>query len=512
MYARFRSTGNHIVLSDVFEAKGVVFNQSAIKELFHNRDNVGVFFSLLFGMPVLLFPFLIMLVKGARAQIRTRIRDPQHHSSLAALVSFSFVFSVFVVVMDSVAVHFAYSSENALANVLPTGNNVPFHFLPAILALDGIALLIATVVLFTLCCCRKEFQLRCCFNFWLCSVFCCRSFSNNNHCKTDCTAFLKHCLSVFKFWRYCRKKSTHTEDTSQTSRPGDTSQTSRPGDTSQTSRPGDTSQTSRPGDTSQTSRPGDTSQTSQPGSAQTDEYKNGNEQQVWLLTITFVSSFVAFGTHFPYIIIAWIEYPDHAGAIAIMYALSFLYYFVTFRQMYRFLPNNKAGCECCPGSGSSVESPADEMAKCIQSEMEGFKIWKVWVMIFSGIFLVGIEIWFIAGLVQLPIAQVIDDAPRYIFAFFQTMVVVLSGLLTYKLLKFHVTDTSTFFTTMVQACKHLSTKSDKPKPVSDMERAAVLLGVIVHQHSNSTPAGTCGDVNELWNDACMVETSSSATP
>ena len=61
------------------------------------------------------------------------------------------------------------------------------------------------------------------------------------------------------------------------------------------------------------------------------------------------------------------------------------------------------------------------------------------------------------------------------------------------------------FTTMVQACKHLSIKSDKPKPVSDMERAAVLLGVIVHQNSNSTPAGTNGeannnDANKLWND------------
>ena len=53
------------------------------------------------------------------------------------------------------------------------------------------------------------------------------------------------------------------------------------------------------------------------------------------------------------------------------------------------------------------------MAKCIQAEMEGFKVCKVLVMV---IFLVGIEIWFIAGFVQLPVAQIIGDAPRYIFA------------------------------------------------------------------------------------------------
>ena len=204
-----------------------------------------------------------------------------------------------------------------------------------------------------------------------------------------------------------------------------------------------------------------------------------------------------------------------------MYALSFLYFYVTLRYLYQFLPNNMAdlcsccrrccgssgccSCGCCDSSGSSVESPADEMANYVHSEMDGFKIWKVWVMIGIGLVLAGFEIWFMAGFVQLPVAQIIDDLPRYISAFFQSMLVVLSGLLTYKLLTFHATDTSTFFTTMIKACKHLSIKSDKPKPVSDMEKAAVLLGVIVHQNSNSTPTGTHGEVNnndanKLWND------------
>ena len=76
--------------------------------------------------------------------------------------------------------------------------------------------------------------------------------------------------------------------------------------------------------------------------------------------------------------------------------------------------------------------------------MEEFNVWKVLVMVGISLVLAGFEIWFLAGFVQLPVAQIIDDAPRYIFAFFQTMLVVLSGLLTYKLLTFHITDTSTF--------------------------------------------------------------------
>ena len=459
LYAKFRSTGHDVIVGDVFEGKAIVFNQSAIEEIYHKRDNIGVFFSLLFGLPVVLFPFLIVFVKSARAKIRTHIRNPQHHSSLAALVSLSFVFSVFVVAMDITAVHSAYSSNNVFA-IMNFSDIRPFHFLSVVLSIDAISLVIAICVLFTLCCCHDS-GLRCCIRFWLCGIFCCQSFSEEASCRADCADCCQGPFSCLKFLfccYCCRYKNCSCCEKSLPQTEGG----------------------------------------------------NKNEQKVWLLTITFASSFVSFGTHFPYIIIAWIEYPDHAAAIAIMYALSFLYYFVTFRYLYQFFPNNLVdlcSCcrRCCGSSSSSVESPADEMAECIQAEMEGFKVWKVLVMVGIGLILAGFEIWFIAGFVQLPVAQIIDDAPRYIFAFFQTMLVVLSGLLTYKLLTFHATDTSTFFTTMIQACKHLSIKSDKPKPVSDMERAAVLLGVIVHQNSNSTPAGTHGeannnDANKLWND------------
>ena len=470
MYARFRSTGRHVIVSDVFESKAIVFNQSAIKDIYHHRDNIGIFFSLLFGLPVLFFPFLIVFVKSARAQIRTRIRNPQNHSSLAALLSLFFVFSVFVVAMDITAVHYAYSSNNVF-KMMNFSDITPFYFLPVVLSIDLITLATSTFVLLTLCCCHDS-ALRCCIRFWLCGIFCCQSFSEEASCRSDCADCCKGPFSCLKFLFCCYCCRYKNSSCCEKSLP------------------------------------------------QT-EGGNKNEQKVWLLTLTFASSFVAFGTHFPYIIIAWIEYPDHAGAIATMYALSFLYFYVTLRYLYQFLPNNMAdlcsccrrccgssgccSCGCCDSSGSSVKSPADEMANYVHSEMDGFKIWKVWVMVGIGLVLAGLEIWFIAGFVQLPVAQIIEDAPRYIFAFFQTMVVVLSGLLTYKLLTFHVTDTSTFFTTMVQACKHLSIKSDKPKPVSDMERAAVLLGVIVHQNSNSTLAGTHGEVNnndanKLWND------------
>ena len=353
MYARFRSTGRHVIVSDGFESKAIVFNQSAIKEIYHHRNNIGIFFSLLFGLPVLFFPFLIVFVKSARAQIRTRIRNPQNHSSLAALVSLFFVFSVFVVAMDITAVHFAYSSNNVFA-MMNFSDITPFYFLPVVLSIDAIALLIAICVLFTLCCCHDS---PCCIRFWLCGIFCCQSFSEEASCRSDCADCCKGPFSCLKFlFCYCcryKNCSCYEKSLPQT------------------------------------------------------EGGNKNEQKVWLLTLTFASSFVAFGTHFPYIIIGWIEYPDHAGAIATMYALSFLYFYVTFQYLYQFLPNNMAdlcsccrrccgssgccSCGCCDSSGSSVESPADEMAECIQAEMEGFKIWKVWVM-------VGILVLFLLGL------------------------------------------------------------------------------------------------------------------
>lgn len=230
-----------------------------------------------------------------------------------------------------------------------------------------------------------------------------------------------------------------------------------------------------------------------------------NEQKVWLLTIVFVAPFIAFGTHFTYIVIAWIQYPDHAGAISVMYILTFLYLFISFRFLYLCLSDNKEAystcCKCVAKPGD-IESPPVETADYEKMERNSFKVWKVIPITGIGIVLCCIEFWLIAGLVTLPIAEVIEDAPTYIYVWFRTILVIVTGLITYKLLTFKRPDNTTFLVTLLKACEYLYSQNqrdpDIPSAVTDVEKAAVALSVIMKQHGQRIHTNGESKAQKLW--------------
>lgn len=330
--------------------------------------------------------------------------------------------------MDGVAIHYAYATENELTkhtNFTSEGI-IPLSFTPVVFGIDMVAVGIAVFILTTLLVlqCRNS----CC---------CCKT-----HACTD------WCFDHFFFAIFCCREISEYDDDRQ------------------------------------------------------------NEQIVWLLTIIFVAPFISFGTHFPYIVVAWIQYPDHAGAISIMYILTFVYLFITCRFLYLFLSDNKnAYCKCCRGCFAKfgcavactlwgrcadkyctrtgdIESPELESIDYEDSERGDFQVWKVCVITLVGILVCGFEAWFIAGLVTLPIVEVIDDAPTYIFTFLQTIFVVFTGLITYKLFTYKLSDDTTFLATMVKACKYIYAEGQVkiPSADTDVEKAAVLLSVLIKEH------------------------------
>ena len=131
-----------------------------------------------------------------------------------------------------------------------------------------------------------------------------------------------------------------------------------------------------------------------------------------------------------------------------------------------------------------IGSPAVETAEYEELERNNFQVWKVCAITIIGIALCGVEIWLLAGLVTLPIAEVIEDAPTYIYAWFRTILVIVTGLITYKLLTFQRSDTTTFLVTLLKACKYLygQDQNNIPSADTDVEKAAVVLSVIMKQH------------------------------
>ena len=86
---------------------------------------------------------------------------------------------------------------------------------------------------------------------------------------------------------------------------------------------------------------------------------------------------------------------------------------------------------------------------------------------------------------------------HYIFAWFQTIFVVVTGLITYKLLTFQRPDNTTFLVTLLKACMYLyaQDQNDIPSVDSNVEKAAVVLSVIMKQHGHPVP--TDGE-SKLW--------------
>lgn len=343
LYAKFRSDGSDIKISDKFESKAVLLDQKAINDIYQNGGSVGTFLSLVLGIPILLCPlFAIVYMKGARRQIRIYLRDPNHHASLGAMVSISVIFSLFVFAMDITAIVYAYSPErNELTKHSNDPRSIPtFPLIIVVFCIDLVALLVAIVELVFLTvlevclygCSETDTCFSCCFKCCFLSIFCC-------------------------------------------------------------------------------------------GELQTSDRDHQNEQKVWLLMMIFVAPFIALATHVMYIIVALIQYPSHAGAISIVYILTFLYHFVTYKFVYLFLSDNEAACcKSCTNSSTKDEEkgiklPQTEMDEHVVMEKGNFRVWKVWLIIVFGVFACGFEIWFIAGLVNLPIAEIIDDAPVYIYTF-----------------------------------------------------------------------------------------------
>lgn len=410
LYAKFRSNGSTVVIPDKFEGKAILSTPNAILDIYHNSSKTAILLSLLFVIPILLCPFMIIYMKGARRQIRFYLRESNHHASLAALTSISLIFSLFVVGMDVAAVYFAYKENELITYVNFNPHNVIFSFIPVVLVIDLLALLFALVIIFTLACnfcicpswCKPRKVAECCRcccsipatppeasrpseSVWSnCKDTCCHG--RKNCCKfddaTDC------CFSLFLAAIFCFRKLKSSDDCQN----------------------------------GQDGKNGQGSGQNGQGGGQNEQGGSQNEQKVWLLTIVFVAPFIAFGTHFTYIVIAWIQYPDHAGAISIMYILTFLYLFITFRFLYLCLSDNMTWCKGTKIKKDDIErgigSPAAETAEYEELERNNFKVWKVLLITTIGIAFCGVEIWLIAGLVTLPIAEVIEDAPTYIYAWF----------------------------------------------------------------------------------------------
>ena len=200
-----------------------------------------------------------------------------------------------------------------------------------------------------------------------------------------------------------------------------------------------------------------------------------------LVALLCAAPLVCLVTHCGYIIIGWVTHAQDLAPVIFVYALSFFYYFITFRQLYKVCSKVSIFCpelwllypfkyfyekycvrrdgenEANPvrrdgeneanhvrrrsnGSGREREhilAPADESQLATDEEHRqtlkpDFNFTAFFIEIQAGIILAGAEFFVIYSLEQLPIALV--SVPIGIYHAIQLAFVLITGLFTYKLI------------------------------------------------------------------------------
>ena len=454
LYAQRRPASTTVISNDHFVAIAVE-DSDVLKDIYHDGEVVGTFISLVFGIPLLLFVLVIVYAKGARWQMRKRLASdsPSSHASLAALTVIALLFSIYVCVLDSAAVWFA-KNDNELDRDRDNSDLSLTHdgFLFATVVLDCLLTLLAVCAFIALICVEicveycteeppKDLPYKRTENFFDC-IFCCL-----------------FCCAL----PYGKKRD--------------------------------------------------------------DENERYKEQKLWLLLVIFVAPIWCIGSHIGYIIIAWISFPTHASAMFSMYTISFVYYFYTLRQFYLCVIDFHRTRLCCKcthptgesqqpqplgesqqpqSSGESQQPQSSGESQQMQIELEspiadkheyqavvkksGIKIWIVALEIPLALFLGLVEVWISYAFVQLPIVEVISEAPAYLFSLASAVLVFISGLIAYKLLAVDKSSSNggPSLIQFVKTCeflKGLNLDSQSAVPKTDAEKAGTILAEFLYKLS-----------------------------
>ena len=154
---------------------------------------------------------------------------------------------------------------------------------------------------------------------------------------------------------------------------------------------------------------------------------------LWLVASMCFAPLFCIASHSEYIIVAWVSDTKHPGPITYLYIISFFYYFIIFRQLYRFLPKvyrkhreKKNGYEQLEGSDSETDPNQHEPE--LQQKRNDFNLLVFFIEIPLTAIPVAAEIAVLYSLAAIPVTAA---APTDVY-FAQLAVVVITGLFTYN--------------------------------------------------------------------------------
>ncbi len=170
------------------------------------------------------------------------------------------------------------------------------------------------------------------------------------------------------------------------------------------------------------------------------------ENKAWLLMVSFLAPLICIGTHGGFVIMAWASDPAEASSLAVVFTLSFFYYYFGFRQLYI-----RMSClSCCKHKPVNTTETTDsetgynffESVRDASSELEEYhkNLWEINLKVLvCELFLIpvfmGIEAIIVFSYYYLP--GPISSVPLNVMNLLQLVLIFGTGLITYKLFTFN---------------------------------------------------------------------------
>lgn len=309
MYAQYNGKNARVVLDDVpSTSMPYDVNCSTIED-----RSFYLFNTFCLILPLGLFLLVLLILQTCRPKIRQLLGQPSPGSSLnqnyAALILTGIVFSSYVLICDVFALgytvklgSFDYTKDSI--------KDLSIFTIAAIFAMDFLALLFSMVSLcFVSCPTRKR--------------------------RKDCIMHYKGFFDFICFWRQFHHQNIEDVQCIMLTGPvNDGNTVVHPNTAAQT-----------------TVAPEPMTAVAQVRLRE----KHQLENKLWLLMASFTAPIVCIGTHTSFMIMAWSSDSDTASSMTVVFILSFLYYFLGFRQLYIMI----ASCPCTQLSREDVKISAE---------------------------------------------------------------------------------------------------------------------------------------------------------
>ena len=221
------------------------------------------------------------------------------------------------------------------------------------------------------------------------------------------------------------------------------------------------------------------------------------------LTVSItVSPLLCLANHFPYILFSLFADPYHAGSVLLAYFLSFLLFYVAFRQFYsRVALRTNDHPEHYPFSVNPdlVHFPdGDACRRKFHSPLNtnvlilGLFVVTPFVIFYESIIIILLQ--------SLPISKTLDHGPTQIYSIYQGTGILIVALLTYSI----ILAPSSF--SVVRMIDRLGKELELPEQIgrkwvrfADEEKAAFILAFLSRQSLGKNLVGNCSDSKENQN-------------